>query len=198
MIAIKNAITIEVTKTVKDAKGARREHVGFVTMFSPSLRDFGIEVDPVSQDEKTGELTYADIKVQWLYNSVLAAVKANARNKLQTGSISLKPNNKFAETLEELVTPSENASTVLADRRALLDMFKGYLATLDKPDNVKRLLLSFLEKPDTLALQPTEQRAKIQTYFEEFGGAVEDKLTEWQGEYLVNVIAQCTADAIEF
>ena len=193
---IVRAIKLEVSKTVEKAGGAKvREKVGEVSVYSPTLSDFGLAVEPVSQDAATGELTYAEPASQWLYNALL---KANARNKMQTGSTDLKANNKFASTLEELITPAETGSVVLAERRGLIDMFKGYLGELAKPENVKKLLLNFLEKPDTLALQPAEQRAKIKAYFDTFGGQVEDKLTAWQGDYLLNVIAQCEAEEVEF
>ena len=197
--AIVRAIKLEVSKTVEKAGGVKvREKVGEVSVYSPTLADFGMAVEPVSQDAQTGELTYAEPASQWLYNALLGAVKANARNKMQTGSTDLKANNKFASTLEELITPAETGSVVLAERRGLIDMFKGYLGELAKPENVKKLLLNFLEKPDTLALQPAEQRAKIKAYFDTFGGQVEDKLTAWQGDYLLNVIAQCEAEEVEF
>ena len=196
---IVRAIKLEVSKTVEKAGGVKvREKVGEVSVYSPTLSDFGLAVEPVSQDAATGELTYADPASQWLYGALLGAVKANARNKMQTGSTDLKANNKFASTLEELITPAETGSVVLAERRGLIDMFKGYLGELAKPDNVKKLLLNFLEKPDTLALQPAEQRGKIKAYFDTFGGQVEDKLTAWQGDYLLNVIAQCEAEEVEF
>lgn len=196
-IEIRNELTMDVTKTVKKGTGNVREPVGQVVLYAPALADFGLQAEPTAQ-AATGELTYADPKVQWLYQALLAAVKANARNKLQTGSTALKPNTKLPVTLEELITPAESNSTVLAERRAIFDMFKGYLADLAKPDNVKKLLLTFLEKPDTLGLQPAEQRAKIKVYFEEFGSKVEESLTEWQADYLLNTIAQCDAEEVAF
>ncbi len=194
----RNTITIAVTKNVTKGSTTVREPVGSVEVYAPTLAEFGLAVEPVSQNEETGELTYAAHADQFLYNAVLAQVKANARNKMQSGSISLKPNNKFAENLQELITPSESTSTVLAERRALFELFKDYLSNLARPENVKRLLLTFLEKPETLALQPAEQRAKIKVYFDEFGGSVEEKLTQWQGDYLINTIAQCDAEEVDF
>lgn len=192
--ALSTAVNIEVAQTVD----SKRIKVGELDIFAPSLRAFGIDIDPVGVEDD-GSLKYAELPVQWLYGAVLAAVKSNARNKLQKGSVELKPGNKIATTLEELITPAESGSAVLAERRTLIELFKGYLAGLDKAENVKRLLLTFLEKPETLALQPAEQRAKIQVYFLEFGDKVEDKLTAWQGDYLVNVLAQCQPEAeVEF
>lgn len=192
--ALSTAVKIEVAQTVD----SKRIKVGELDIFAPSLRAFGIDIDPVGVEDD-GSLKYSELPVQWLYGAVLAAVKSNARNKLQKGSVELKPGNKIATTLEELITPAESGSAVLAERRTLIELFKGYLAGLDKAENVKRLLLTFLEKPETLALQPAEQRAKIQVYFLEFGDKVEDKLTAWQGDYLVNVLAQCQPEAeVEF
>ena len=189
-----NVIKMEVSKTVD----SKRVPVGVVEVFCPDLKAFGLNVEPTGQDEKTGELTYGDTAIQWLYNAVVQATKANARNKLQSGSTELKPNNKLASTLEELTTPSETGAVVLAERRTLIQLFKGYLSNLERPENVKALLLAFMEKPDTLALQPADKRAKIKAYFEEFGASVEAQLSDWQGDYVLNVIEQCDAADVEF
>lgn len=189
-----NIIKMEVSKTVD----SKRVPVGVVEVFCPDLKAFGLNVEPTGQDEKTGELTYGETAIQWLYNAVVQATKANARNKLQSGSTELKPNNKLASTLEELTTPSETGAVVLAERRTLIQLFKGYLSNLERPENVKALLLAFMEKPDTLALQPADKRAKIKAYFEEFGASVEAQLSDWQGDYVLNVIEQCDAADVEF
>lgn len=198
MSTIIREIKMPVSKNVTKNGKVERENVGVVALFAPALSDFGLSVEPTGQDATTGELTYATAQDQFLYNSLLAAVKANGRNRLVSGSTTLRPGAKLPTTLEELVTPSENTSTVLADRRALFDYFKGYLAAMDKPDNIKRLLTGFLEKPELLALQPEDKRQKIKPYFEQFGSEVEERLNEWQADYLINVIAQCDAEEVDF
>ena len=72
--------------------------------------------------------------VYGMIGAVCAGAKANARNKLQSGSTELKPNNKLASTLEELTPPSETGAVVLAERRTLIQLFKGYLANLERPE----------------------------------------------------------------
>lgn len=181
----------------KNGKTTRVE-VGTVEVFSPSLLAFGIQSEPTGLNEATGELTYASQQDQWAYNAIVAGVKANARNRLVAGSTALRPGAKLPTTLEELVTPAENTSTVLADRRALFDMFKNFLSTQGKSEAVNRLLVGFIEKPDLLALQPEDKRAKIKPYFEDFGNSVAERLNDWQGEYLMNVIEQCDAAEVEF
>lgn len=192
------AITMAVSKNVEKNGKVQRENVGSVELYSPTLAAFGIQVEPTGADKETGELTYASLHDQWLYGAILAAVKSNARNRLAPGSVACKAGAKLPTTLEELVTPSENTSTVLADRRGLFDFFKGFLATMDKPDNIKRLLTSFLEKPELLGVQPEDKRAKIKPYFIEFGTSVEERLNEWQSDYLMSVIAQCDAEEIQW
>lgn len=192
-----NALSMEVSKNVKKGDVTERELVGTVTLYSPTLKDIGIEAEHTGRKDD-GALVYADQTQQWVYNAILAAVKANARNRLQSGSTALRAGAKLPENLLELVTPSENTSTVLADRRALFDYFKGHLAGIDKPENVKKLLLTFLEKPEMLALQPEAKRAQIKPYFEAFGEAVFERLNEWQVNYLQGVLEQCDATEVEF
>ncbi len=192
-----NVLTMEVSKNVQKGGQTVRENVGSVATYLPTLKDFGLDVEHTAINDD-GTLVYAELPHQWLFNAVAQQVKANARNKLKSGTTELKPGAKLPENLLELVTPSETNSTVLAERRGLIDYFKAHLATLSKPDNVKRLLMSFLEKPEILALQPEEQRGKIKPYFEDFGGAYEDRFTEWQTSYLMGVIEQCDAEAVDF
>lgn len=195
------AITIkmEVSKTVSKGGANVREKLGEVEVFLPGLAAFGdlSTVEPV-RFEEDGTPVYATNELNWLASAVLGAVKTNARNKLVSGTLDLKAGNKLPENLEELVTPTDNTNTVLAERRALLALFKEWVASLDKPEAVKKLLYVFLEKPDALAVQPAAKRAQIKVYFENFGAAVEEKLTDYQGNYLLNVIAQCDEEEVDF
>lgn len=192
-----NLLTMEVSKNIQKGGQTVREVVGSVSTFLPGLKDFGIDVEPVSVNEE-GVPSYAELTHNWLQTAITQLTKANARNRLKSGTTELKPGAKLPESLLELVTPSENNSTVLAERRGLFDFFKAYLATQDKSDTVKRLLSTFLEKPEMLAIQPEEQRAKIKPYFEAFGAEYDERFTEWQGNYLLGVIEQCDAEPVDF
>lgn len=194
-----NLLTMAVSKNITKNGQTVRENIGSVSSYLPGLKDFGIEAEPTGVDGE-GVPTYAALEHNWLQSAITQLTKANARNRLKSGTTELKPGAKLPETLLELVTPNESNSTALADRRALFDYFKGYMAEhlAGKPETVKRLLMTFLEKPEVLAIQPEEQRAKIKPYFEAFGSQFEDRFTEWQANYLIGVIEQCDAEPVDF
>lgn len=192
-----NQITLSVSKTVTKNGKAERELVGSLPMYVPTLRDIGIDADPTDQKEE-GELVYANNVHQFIYNALATQAKAIARNRLKPGTTQLRGTTPIATTLEELATPAENTSNVLAERRGLMELFKGHIGQTNLAAPLQKLLQTFLEKPEVLVMQPAEKRQKIKTYFETFGNAVEDQLTEWQGNYLVNVIEQCDAAEVEF
>lgn len=191
-------IKMAVSKTVN----GKREEVGVQELFAPTLAEIIAAVtnaEPTGQDEKTGELVYEGRVESFLYSALIAQVKANARNKFMPGSTDLRPNAKLPETLEELVAPTvSNKGQALAERRALMDMFKEYAAGLAKPDAIKAALVMLFDKPDNLVLQDADKRAKIKPYFEEFGNSVAERLTDWQANYIEAVLNQCDAEEVNW
>ena len=117
-------------KVSKKENGAYVE-VGDVEVFYPVLSELGLEVEPSGKDED-GFPTYADEKVQFVFDSILSAVKASARNKLVSGSVELKDGNKIAETVEELIATPERSGEALALRREFFADFKAFLPSLGK------------------------------------------------------------------
>lgn len=114
----------------KKENGAYVE-VGKVDVFYPTLDEMGLAVEPSGKDED-GFPTYADEKVQYVFDAVLAAVKASARNKLVTGTAELKEGNKIADTVEELLATGQRGGEALETRRAFLTAFKAWLPSLGK------------------------------------------------------------------
>lgn len=193
-------VKLEVSKTVTDSKGvSSRENVGAVDIYVPALKDFGLDVEPTGA-EKDGSPIYAAKEHAWLANAILAAAKAQARNKLKSGTTELRAGATIAMDLESLVTPSENTGNALADRRDLIASFKDWMAAKlsDKPEALRTLLRVFLEKPETLVAQPLDKRQKIKVYFENFGNDVAEKLTDYQATYLDTVLAKCDEEEVEF
>lgn len=191
-------IKMAVSKTVN----GKREEVGKQDLFAPTLSELLAAIqnaEPVKQDDETGELVYEGRVESFLYSAVIAQVKANARNKFVPGSTDLRPNAKLPENLEELVAPTvSNKGQALAERRALMEMFKEFAQGLQKPDAIKAALVMLFDKPDNLVLQDAEKRAKIKPYFEDFGNTVAEKLTDWQTNYIENVLTQCDAEEVNW
>lgn len=188
-------IKMAVSKTVQ----GKREELGTVELYAPSLAELGLPYEPTGTDEKTGELVYEDHTAGFVYSAVLAAVKANARNKFAPGTITLRPGASLPTTLAELVAPTvSNKGQALVERRGLIEMFKEYASKLERPDALKAALVMLFDKPDNLALQDADKRAKIKPYFESFGNEVAERLTDWQANYIQGVLDQCDSEEIQW
>ena len=191
-------IKMSVSKTVN----GKREEVGKQELYAPTLAEIMAAIqnpEAAKQDEETGELVYEGRVEQFVYGALVAQVKANARNKFVPGTTDLRPNATLPTTLEELVAPTvSNKGQALAERRALIEMFKEYTSGLSKPDAIKAALIMLFDKPDNLVLQDADKRAKIKPYFEEFGNSVAERLTDWQTNYIEGVLTQCDAEEVNW
>ena len=86
---------------------------GDIVIFYPLLSELGLNVEPTKDDEE-GFPIYSDEKVQYVFDAVLAAVKAQARNRLVSGTATLKPGLSIASTVEELIESGGNKGDALA------------------------------------------------------------------------------------
>lgn len=193
-------IKLPISKTVEQANGSnKREQIGAIDVYAPSLAEVGIAVEPTGQDKETGELTYESNLHNFLYSAILSAVKIAARNKFQPGTDQLRVGAKLAENLEELIAPAvSNKGAALVEKRALLEMFKQWVAGTGKNEAVQKMLAMMLERADNLLLQDADKRGKIKQYFVDFGNATAERLTDWQAAYLSAAINQCDGEELDF
>lgn len=191
-------IKLPISKTVEVNGANKREQIGAIEVYCPSLSEFGLPVEPTGQEED-GALIYAGQAESFLYTAIVAAVKTAARNKFVSGTDTLRVGAKIAETLAELIAPAiSNKGAALVERRALLDMFKQWAATTGRNEAVQKMLLMMLDKTDNLLLQDADKRGKIKQYFVDFGNATAERLTDWQAAYIGSAIATCDGEELDF
>lgn len=194
-----STIKLPISKTVEGKNGAnKREQIGELEVYCPSLAEVGIEAEPTGAEED-GSLVYASNLHAFVYAAIVAAVKTAARNKFVSGTDTLRVGAKVAETLEELIAPTtSNKGAALVERRALLEMFKQWAATTGRNEAVQKMLVMMLDKTDNLMLQDADKRGKIKGYFVDFGNAVAERLTDWQAAYLQSAIETCDGEELDF
>ena len=162
---------IEVSKKV----GNKREKVGEVEVPVPTLASIGLEDD--------GSLVAA-----WIAKSLRASALTDARNKLVSGTATLKPGAKIATTLEELAAPAENSGAALKEISELKRGFADYLRGLGLTEKAQHFLAGVFASPKSAALQPPEIHAKvverIEGYVEQHG----EDLTAAQERYLTGIL----------
>lgn len=104
------ACLIEVNKKVDN----KYSKVGDVTIHVPTLACFNIQAEQAKDKEGAllvddGLPVYTTDEANWLQGAILAQVKAQARNKLVSGSAELKPGAKIATNFAELTAEGDRA-----------------------------------------------------------------------------------------
>lgn len=171
---------MEVSKKEDVAGKPQYVKQGEVEIFYPTLEDFGIAAAFAEKPEDDeGFPCYKDAKMQYAFDAILAAVKAQARNKLVSGTATLKDGQKIATTLDELLeSNTANRGDALAAVREMLAAFKVWLATTGKKEAVQAAVYSLAANRTGLALQSADKKAKFMVYLSDFAG----KLTAAQAD----------------
>ena len=163
------------TMEVSKKEDGQYKKVGEVVLFYPLLSELGLQVDPAKwekQDDKGNAVAatagedgafpvYADEKVQYVFDAVLAAVKATARNRLQSGTATLKPDNKIAETIEELLATGERSGEALKQRREYFASFKAWLPSLGKSAAYCQAVFDVTSNVKNLQYQTDQRKANV-------------------------------------
>lgn len=189
---------------VSKKEGGEYKPVGSVAVFYPELSELGFDVQPTGYEvlndkgevsgtsaEGTGFPVYADDKVQYLFDAALSSVKAAARNKLVSGTVTLKEGNKIAETVEELLATAERSGEALKNRREFLDAFKKFLATTGKSLAVQEAISRLVAAPANIPLQPDSVKDKLPGYLANFATTLNAEQAAKYGRYLVAIEEQC-------
>lgn len=164
--------------------------VGEVLVPCFDLSEFGVEVEPTGTDEQ-GLLTYSDERVQFVYDAVVAATKADARNKLVSGSATLKAGNKIADTVAELIAKAERSGAALAINREFITSFTSYLAGKSgKTAAVQALYSGMVKNRASIAISTEARRNGLLSQIE----AYTDQATAAEAEKYTNILS-AIADA---
>lgn len=140
---------------------------GEIEVFYPTLSEMGLVVEPSKYDEE-GFPVYDDEKVQYVFDAVLAAVKAQARNKLVSGTATLKPGLSIASTVEELLESGGNKGDALAAVREFLAAFKAWLPSTGKSEKVQAAVYELARNKASVSLQPDGKKQKFAVYLTDF------------------------------
>lgn len=165
-----NSYNMEVSK--KEVVDGVSQYVpqGKVEVFYPLLAEFGFAVEPEKEDAD-GFPIYKDEKAQYVFDAILAAVKAAARNKLVAGTATLKPGLSIASTIEELMEGG-NKGDALAANREFLAAFKAWLPSTKKSEKVQAAVFDLAKNRAGLSLQPDDKKQKFLVYLTDFASTL--------------------------
>lgn len=160
---------MEVSKKVNGAY----ELVGTVVVNYPLLSELGYNVEPKEYDADNLPVYVDDIS-QYVFDSVFASVKANARNKLVSGSTALKDGLKIAETVAELIAVGERNGAALQNLRDLLAKFKAWLPATGKATATQTALYDLVSNRKALALASDTVKGKVSSYLADFAESLSE------------------------
>lgn len=170
---------------------------GEVEVFYPLLDELGLDVQPVKNDAD-GFPVYSDEKVQFVFDAVLSAVKAMARNRLVQGTATLKPGLTIASTVEELLESGGNKGDALAANREFLVEFKKWLPTTGKSEKVQQAVYELARVRASVSLQPDDKKAKFAVYLSDFAETLDAEKAARFSRPLIALSEACEAgDALD-
>ena len=179
-------LKMAVTKTVTKAGKKEREEVGTVDVPIFILREFGLDVPTTGVDDD-GLPTYDTPAIQWVADAVLAATKADARNKLESGSVTLKAGASIASTVDELIAKAERSGEALALAREFVTAFSKWLEQHSgKSAAVQAVLVAMARSKNVIALSTEPRRVGLLNQLTAFADVADEKFSN---------IIQATADA---
>ncbi len=140
---------------------------GKIEVFYPTLDELGLNITAEKEDDE-GFPVYSDEKVQYVFDAVLAAVKAQARNKLVSGTATLKPGLSIASSVEELLESGGNKGDALAAVREFLAAFKAWLPKTGKSEKVQAAVYELARNKASVMLQADDKKQKFAQYLADF------------------------------
>ena len=170
---------------------------GEIEVYYPVLSELGLTVEPKEFD-KEGFPIYSDERVQYVFDAVLASVKAQARNKLVSKSAALKPGLSIASTVEELLESGGNKGDALAANREFLAAFKAWLPKTGKSEKVQLAVFDLAKNRSGLSLQSDVNKGKFSVYLSDFADTLSTEQAERFTRPLIALNEACTlGDALD-
>jgi hypothetical protein len=155
--------------------------VGEMVIHCPTLQDClpfmgaAIKMEEGKEVTEEGVPVYESQEANWIQGAILAAVKAQARNKLVPKTATVKEGLKIPENWAELTAEgTRGQGEGLAIAREAKAAFEEWLTKQGISDAAQNTLKTLFSNKAALMLQPAEVRAKVQKRVEDFAGSIED------------------------
>lgn len=187
-------LTIDVNKKVAN----KFQKVGDVAIYCPTLE--AATWPPVRQKDEAGNdvmedglPVYKDEAHNWIQGAILAQVKAQARNKLVSGTATLKDGQTIATDWPTLTAEGERGGNgdALAVVREVKAAFAKHVAGLGKSQKAQETLTTLFGSKQSLALQSPENKAKMEQYVSEFAASLDEASLTRYMKYLEGINAAC-------
>jgi hypothetical protein len=194
------AVSMEVTSLNKAT--SKREPVGKIDIYVPTLASIGIKADPLIDTNKQpvfdddGIPAYADDIHNFVQKSIYAQVKAQARNRLESGKAVLRSGMTIATDWASLTAELERqgGGAGLLIYRQCVEALGKWIDTLGKSASGKAIILGFFSNKNSLATQDKATKEKMLGYITDFASSLSpEQLTTYE-KYITNVADICETD----
>lgn len=195
-------LKMPVSKTEKVAGKNQYTLVGTVDIYYPTVEEIAgfCQGAKVTKTDEDGIAEYGSAEANWIQTAILSYAKANARNKLVSGSIELKDGLKIPTTWEEFTAETGRSGEALAILREAKADFAEWISKQGKSEAVTKTLITLFNNKAALELQTPANKAKMQAYVESFAEYLSpEKLERLQKpiEAVIDVCAVTEAFAME-
>lgn len=175
--------------------------VGEQDIYCPTLKDLlPVIGSEIKKDDKGAEViedglpVYEDDKANWLQGAVLAAVKAQARNKMIPGTATLKDGAKIAEDWDGLTAEGERGQGAgLALLREFKASFTDFISKQGLSEAATNTLIQLVGNKAALTLQQTSTKDKVRARLEKFAESLDAAQLEKLARPFEAALEACTA-----
>lgn len=165
---------------VSKKENGKFNKVGEQTIFVPLLADIIQYVtSPIKKDEKGQEITeegipvYESDEANYVQGALLAAVKAQVRNKMIPGTATLKDGQKIPETWAELCAEGVRDGSGLALAREFKSAFAEWVSKQGLSEAAANTLVTLVSNKSALSLQNEGVKAKVAARLSAFAESLE-------------------------
>ena len=154
----------------------------------------GLDGKPTLATDDKGLPVYNSDEANWIFYAVVAAVQMQARNKLVSGTATLKPEAAIAADWAGLVAEGGSGNgAALAALRDCQNAFNSYVATLGKSEATSKMLIVYFKSKDALDVQSPATKAKMAEYVETFAATLSEADMERFEKPIAKVLETCAA-----
>jgi len=184
-----------VSKTERVNGKSQYVQVGTVDIYYPTVEEIAgfCQGAKVVKTDEDGVSEYESAEANWIQTAILSYAKANARNKLVSGSIELKDGLKIPTTWEEFTAETGRSGEALAILREAKAEFTDWISKQGKSEAVTKVLITLFNNRAALELQSAANKAKMAAYVESFAESLSEEKLDRLQRPIENVVEACQA-----
>ena len=188
-------LKMPVSKTERVNGKSQYVQVGTVDIYYPTVEEIAgfCQGAKVVKTDEDGVSEYESAEANWIQTAILSYAKANARNKLVSGSIELKDGLKIPTTWEEFTAETGRSGEALAILREAKAEFTDWISKQGKSEAVTKVLITLFNNRAALELQSAANKAKMAAYVESFAESLSEEKLDRLQRPIENVVEACQA-----